>query len=140
MVLGSPGADEFFYIDNGGLERRGPFNSAIVWSVDMGSNTVGGFDEVDIYGADDGSNEDAITLTDGGFTMNGATGTWLGVEDSLVRGFDGDDVLDGSALSTSSRSSTPVPVTTGWRSARRPCFRSPWASAMRVAEAPTSTR
>ena len=97
VVLGSPGNDEFFYIDNGGWNGGAPFNTAIAWSVDMGSNTVGGFDEVDIYGVDAGSNDDAITLTDGGFTMNGATGTWLGVEDSLVRGFDGDDVLDGSA-------------------------------------------
>ena len=107
----------------------------------MGSNTVGGFDEVDIYGADLGSNDDAITVTDGGFTMNGATGTWLGVEDTLVRGFDGDDVLDGSAAcQPRSRSSTAVPETTGWRSARRPCFRSPSPSATRVAEAPASTR
>jgi hypothetical protein len=97
IVLGSPGNDEFFYIDNGGWNGGGPFSSTIAWAIDMGSNTAAGADEVDIYLTNDGSNDDALTLTDTGFTMNGATGTLLGVELSLVRGFDGDDVLDGSA-------------------------------------------
>ena len=97
VVLGQPGADEFFYLDNGGWNGGAPFSSSIAWSIDMGTNTVGGFDEVDIYLVHEGANDDSLTLTDTGFTFNGATGEMLGVEASLVRGFDGDDTLDGSA-------------------------------------------
>jgi hypothetical protein len=96
VVLGSPGADEFFYIDNGGWNGGGAFSSTIVWAIDMGSQSAGGFDEVDIYGSDFNVTADEVVLTDAGFTMNGGAGTWLGNEYSLVRGFDGNDVLDAS--------------------------------------------
>jgi hypothetical protein len=102
VVLGSPGNDEFFYIDNGGWNGGAPFSGTATWAIDMGSNTVGGFDEVDIYGSTFSAAgiDDEVVLTNSGFTMNGAAGTWIGVEYSLVRGFDGDDTLDASAVTS----------------------------------------
>lgn len=101
VVLGSPSADEYFYIENGGgfiASDGAPFNSAIVWAIDMGSQSLAGFDQVDIFGNDDV--DDEIVLTNGNFTMNGAAGTWLGVEYTNVRGTDGDDVIDASAVTS----------------------------------------
>jgi len=92
VVLGSPGNDETFYID----ENTGAtFATSIVWSVDLGTSTVAG-DWLEFYLNDDVEN--TLTLTNGTFDLNGAAGELLGVENFYVEGGADDDVLDGSAL------------------------------------------
>ncbi|MFN8232103.1 MAG: hypothetical protein U0V56_01000 [Actinomycetota bacterium] len=93
VVLGSPSANETFYIDNNSGDE---FNTAITWAVDLGSNTVGGWDLFEIVGSD--NTDDAVTVTDSTFELNGAGGPLLGAELTEVFGNDGDDVIDGSAL------------------------------------------
>jgi Ca2+-binding RTX toxin-like protein len=92
VVLGSPSADEVFYIDN---NSGAEFNTAITWAVDLGSNTAGG---VDVFFIDAGNGDDEVTVTDSTFDLNGGGGPLLGAELSEVFGNDGDDVLDGSAM------------------------------------------
>jgi Ca2+-binding RTX toxin-like protein len=93
IVLGSPNADETFFID----ELSGdPFNTAIAWNIDMGGNTVGGVDILGIFLNDDQDN--TLTATNGSFDLNGAIGEVLGVEQYDFDGGDGDDVIDASAV------------------------------------------
>lgn len=94
IVLGSPGNDETFYIDEA---AGGTFNSAIVWNVDLGTSTVAG-DWFEFFLNDDVDN--ALTLTDGSFDLNGSLGEVLGVENYYVDGGAGDDTIDGSALTS----------------------------------------
>ncbi len=99
VVLGQPSNDEFFIIDEW---AGGTFATTIAWAVDLGSNTAAG-DWFEWWGSDDagGSDlgrDDTVVLTDGGFTINGATGTLLGAENHYLYGGDGADRLDGSAL------------------------------------------
>jgi hypothetical protein len=93
VVLGSPSANEIFYIDN---FDGGEFATAITWAVDLGSQAAGGFDIFEILGSD--TTDDTVVLTDTSFTLNGGGGPLLGVEADLVISFGGDDTIDGSAL------------------------------------------
>ncbi len=94
-VLGSPNGAEFFGIDN---QSGGEFNPAIAWAVDMGGQPALTNDQFEI----DGTNAaDDYVVTDTSFTMNGAVGELVGVEDIELFGFDGDDSLDASAMTTS---------------------------------------
>jgi len=96
VVLGSPSSDEVFYIENGFGFGGSPINTAITWAVDLGSNTVGGFDIFLLFGSD---GDDTVVLTDTTFTNNGGGGPLLGVEIDEVLAGDGDDTIDGSAMS-----------------------------------------
>jgi len=111
VVLGSPGADEFFYID----ENTGaPFNTAIAWHIDLGTNattptafipgvvpTAGapGGDEFEIDFNDDQDNN--LVLTNTSFNLNAAVGEILGMESFFGIGGDGDEVMDASAVTSS---------------------------------------
>jgi hypothetical protein len=95
VVLGSPGNDEYFYIDNGNWNGGAAFNTSIAWAIDMGSNTAGGYDEVDVAGSD-GNVADTLVVTDTAFSFNGGGGSLLGVEVFYGDGGGGNDVLDGS--------------------------------------------
>jgi hypothetical protein len=97
-VLGSPGTDETFTIDNnvtdGAAPLSGEFNTAITWAIDLGTNTVAG----DSFVINAGEGADTVVLTNSSFTLNAGTGTLLGVELATVEGNGGADVLDGSTL------------------------------------------
>jgi len=98
VVLGSPGADELFYID----ENSGAtFNTAIAWHIDLGTNATpapaGDFLQIDLN--DDVDN--TLTVTNGSFDLNGAVGEVLGMESFEGFGGDGDDVIDASAVTSS---------------------------------------
>jgi hypothetical protein len=99
-VLGSPGTDETFTIDNnvtvGVAPLSGQFNTAITWAIDLGTNTVAG----DTLVINAGEGADTVVLTNGTFTLNGGGGPMLGVELVSVAGNGGADVLDGSALTS----------------------------------------
>lgn len=95
VVLGSPSADEAFYIDN---ESGAQFATTITWAADLGSNTIGGVDTFLIFGSED--SDDTVVLTNGTFTLNGGGGPLLGVELDEVFGDAGNDTIDGSALTT----------------------------------------
>lgn len=103
IVLGQPSDDEFFLIDE--WSTGGQFPATIAWAADLGSNTVGGVDELDWWG-NDGSNpgtpvpsDDTVVATDTTFDLNGAVGEMNGVEFFYNYGGDGNDVIDHSALS-----------------------------------------
>jgi Ca2+-binding RTX toxin-like protein len=91
VVLGQPGTDETFDIDE---ENEVPFNTAIVWSIDLGTGTG---DELDIDLNQDQDN--SVVLTNTTFNLNGAAGEVLGAEFFDINGEDGDDTIDGSAAS-----------------------------------------
>jgi Ca2+-binding RTX toxin-like protein len=98
VVLGSPGADEFFYVD----ENTGdPFNTAIQWHIDLGTNATAApnGDEFEIDLADDQDN--AVVVTNGTFDLNGAVGEILGMESFFGIGGDEDDTIDASAVTSS---------------------------------------
>jgi Ca2+-binding RTX toxin-like protein len=101
IVLGQPSADEFFAIDE---YSGGRFASTTTWALDLGSNTVGGVDELDWYGSDGGGSglpfADTVVNTDTSFDINGGVGEHNGVEFLYNYGGDGDDVLNGSAMSS----------------------------------------
>ena len=59
---------------------------------------AGAGDTLEILGTD--KTDNAVVLTNTGFTLNGAAGTTAGVELIEAVGNDGDDTIDGSALST----------------------------------------
>ncbi len=93
VVLGTPGSDEYLLIDGwAGVGSEAP----IAWQIDLGSNGVGGKDTVEILGADDA--DDTATLTDDSFAFDGWSGTIIGVEERIVRGGGGSDVIDGSGM------------------------------------------
>jgi Ca2+-binding RTX toxin-like protein len=110
VVLGSPGADETFLIDE---QSGGTFNTSTAWNVDLGSNATtptpgdpttstagsagGDFFEIDLN--DDQDN--TVVVTNGSFDLNGATGELLGMESFFGIGGDGDDVIDASAVTSS---------------------------------------
>ena len=100
VVLGQPSDDERFVIDEWDTSAR--FDPAITWALDLRSNTAVGIDEFDWWGNDgmfvDAPNDDTVTLTDGSFDINGGIGELNGVEHMFMYGGDGDDVLDGSAV------------------------------------------
>jgi hypothetical protein len=94
-VLGSPGTDEIFRIDNAvGAE----FNTAITWAIDLGTNAAGappvGDDLVLILSED---TDNVVVGTNTTFTVNGGGGNVLGLENFFVTGNDGDDSIDLSA-------------------------------------------
>jgi Ca2+-binding RTX toxin-like protein len=110
VVLGQPGSDEFFYID----ENTGaPFNTAIAWHIDLGTNATSptafnpvgpvagapGGDEFEIDMNDDQTN--TLVLTNTSFTLNTAVGEILGMESFFGEGGDDDDVFDASAVTSS---------------------------------------
>ena len=95
VVLGSPNGDEFFGIDE---FSGGTFATTIAWAVDMGGNPVGTTDEFEIDLNNDIDNE--VVLTSTSFTLNGGGGELNGVENIQVFGEDGDDTVDGSAVSS----------------------------------------
>jgi RTX calcium-binding nonapeptide repeat (4 copies) len=104
IVLGQPSASEYFLIDE--WSTGGQFPATIAWAVDLGSNPVGGLDELDWWG-NDGSNpgtavprDDTVVATDTTFDLNGAVGEMNGVEFFYNYGGDGDDVIDHSALAS----------------------------------------
>ncbi|MGH9026399.1 MAG: hypothetical protein ACRDWD_09850 [Acidimicrobiia bacterium] len=93
VVLGQPSADENFDID----EAAGaPFNTAIVWNIDLGSNTIGGIDDLGINLNCDQDNN--LVLTNNSFNLNAAVGEVLGAELYDMEGCDGDDTIDASAV------------------------------------------
>jgi len=102
-VLGQPSADETFAVDE--YDSGGRFPTTIAWAVDLGTNTVAG-DWFEWWG-NDGSNpgvavpnDDTVTVTDGTFDINGASGELNNSAENIdLYGGDGDDTLDGSALS-----------------------------------------
>ena len=96
VVLGSPGTDETFNIDEA---SGGAFNTAIAWHIDMGTNTVAG-DQVGIFLNCDQDN--TLTLTNTTFDLNTAVGEVLGTERWDIDGCDGDDVIDSSAVTLDS--------------------------------------
>ena len=97
VVLGSPGTDEFFYIDE---VTGAPFNTAIAWHIDLGTNATvapaGDVLEIDLN--DDQDN--TLTVTNGTFDLNSAVGEVLGMESFNGFGGDGDDVIDASAVTS----------------------------------------
>lgn len=90
VVLGQPSSNEAFEINE---NDEVPFNTAIAWSVDLGTGT-GDQLSFDLNGDQDNT----IVLTDTTFDLNGATGDVLGNENSFVEGSDGDDVEDASVV------------------------------------------
>jgi hypothetical protein len=90
-----PSGTETFTIDNtfGAPDRE--FPNTIAWFVDLGTGTG---DLLNIFGADQTAN--VVVLTNGGFTLDGATGTTAGVELVQVIGNAGNDSIDGSALTS----------------------------------------
>ena len=91
VVLGQVGASETFVID----ENTGaPFNTAIAWHIDLGT---GPNNQLTIDLNDDQDN--TVVLTNTSFNLNGAVGEVLGAPAEWnVNGGDGNDVLDGSAV------------------------------------------
>ena len=89
VVLGSPGSDETFTIDE---LSGGTFNTAITWNIDLGT----GVDALIIFNAD--GQDNTTVVTDTSFDLNTAVGEVLGTELYEVFGGDGDDTIDGSGL------------------------------------------
>src|SRR6185503_11883588 len=75
-VLGQPGTDEAFTIDNDTFDK--PFPSSISWFADLGTGTN---DVLQILGS---SADDSIVLTNTSFDMNGGLGTTAGVDFLVV--------------------------------------------------------
>jgi Ca2+-binding RTX toxin-like protein len=99
VVLGQPSADEGFFIDEWASDAGGMFPSSIAWFVDLGSQSTTFGDYFGWWSRDSVVRHDTIVLTDTSFNLNGATGSLLGVESFYyMYGGDGDDVIDGSAL------------------------------------------
>jgi len=100
VVLGQPSADEGFFIDEWANDLGGAFPATIAWAIDMGSNSTPFGDTFGWWGSDTfNPTDDAVTLTDTTFDINGGAGTLLGVESfSYFYGGGGDDVLDASAV------------------------------------------
>jgi hypothetical protein len=90
VVLGQPSSDEAFVIDE---NTEVPFNTAIAWNIDLGTGTL---DQLQIILNTDQDN--TVALTDTSFDLNGAAGEVLGAEQFVVVGNDGNDTIDGSAL------------------------------------------
>ena len=93
VVLGTT-ASESFTLDDFTGDR---FATSIAWSIDLGS---GGGDSFVIDASED--TDDQVVLTDTGFTLNGGGGDVLGAEFRQVLGNDGNDTIDGSALTAGS--------------------------------------
>jgi Ca2+-binding RTX toxin-like protein len=91
-VLGSVGTNELFILNNnvGGTGDSGEFNTAIAWSIDLGTGT-------DTFTINAGDGNDNIVGTDSSFDLNGGVGELLGAELFFVAGRDGNDVIDLSA-------------------------------------------
>jgi Ca2+-binding RTX toxin-like protein len=103
-ILGSNGSDETFTINNnvadvvtGGATLSGEFNTAITWAVDLGTSTVPPAPG-DEFLINLGVGDDEVVVTDTSFTINGGGGPTAGPEIFDVDGNDGDDTIDGSAL------------------------------------------
>jgi RTX calcium-binding nonapeptide repeat (4 copies) len=91
-ILGQPSSNEQLVIDNGGLGASDvSFPSSISWFIDLGTGTG---DVLVLAGSDD---DDVFTVTDTSFDMNGGVGTTSGVDNLVLGGASGDDVLDASA-------------------------------------------
>jgi Ca2+-binding RTX toxin-like protein len=90
VVQGQNGSDERFNIAE---DSEAPFNTAISWHIDLGTGTG---DElvIDLNGDQDNT----LVLTDTSFNLNGAVGELIGVEEFDIHGDDGDDTVDGSAV------------------------------------------
>jgi RTX calcium-binding nonapeptide repeat (4 copies) len=98
VVLGSPGTDEFFYID----ENSGdPFNTAIAWHIDMGTNATPAPDGDDFEIDLNDDQDNTVVVTNTTFDLNGGVGEILGMESFFGVGGDGDDVFDASAVTSS---------------------------------------
>jgi len=96
-VLGSPGTDEIFRIDNFVGDE---FSTAITWAIDLGTNVAGApplGDDLFLFLSEDIDN--AVVATNTTFTVNGGGGNVLGLENLTVVGSDGDDTIDASATS-----------------------------------------
>src|SRR5262245_34812690 len=91
VVLGENGSNEEFIIDESFDE---PFNTAIAWSIDLGTDTS---DQLTFQL--NGDQDNTLVLTDASFNPNGAVGELAGVERFSVFGGDGDDTIDGSGTS-----------------------------------------
>jgi Ca2+-binding RTX toxin-like protein len=103
VVLGSPGTDETFTID----EAIGaPFAGTIAWNIDLGTNTVAGDTFFLLL---NGSQDNSVVLTPNAFSLNGGTaGELLGGEIVSVTGGAMDDMVDGSALPATTQLVTGV--------------------------------
>lgn len=97
IVLGQPSADELFVRDE---FSGGQFAATTTWAIDLGSQTVGGVDEFDWWGSDSVPFADTVVLTDTSFDINGGLGELNGVEFIYNYGGGGNDILNGSALSS----------------------------------------
>lgn len=96
-VLGSPGTDEIFRIDNFVGDE---FSTTITWAIDLGTNVAGApplGDDLFLFLSEDIDN--AVVATNTTFTVNGGGGNVLGLENLNVVGSDGDDTIDASATS-----------------------------------------
>lgn len=91
-VLGQPSTVESFTIDNATGDQ---FATTIVWGVDLGSGSP---DFFEILASEDTG--DAVVLTNTTFTINGGGGDLLGAEVISVEGNNGNDTIDGSALTS----------------------------------------
>ena len=80
-VLGSVGTNELFILNNnvGGTGDSGEFNTAIAWSIDLGTGT-------DTFTINAGDGNDNIVGTNSSFNLNGGVGELLGAEALLRRG------------------------------------------------------
>ena len=96
-VLGSPGTDEIFTINNFVGDE---LSTAITWAIDLGTNAAGAppiGDDLFLFLSEDTDN--AVVATNTTFTVNGGGGNVLGLENLFVVGSDGDDTIDASATS-----------------------------------------
>jgi Ca2+-binding RTX toxin-like protein len=90
-VLGQPGTNETFYVDE---NSAGVFTAANHFTVDLGT---GAGDWFEFLGSD--NVDDQVTATDASVVWNGVTAALLGVENQWLEGYDGDDMIDASAVS-----------------------------------------
>ena len=90
-VLGSPGSNEVFIVDE---NSGGVFDVANNFDVDLGT---GAADWFEFLGSD--AVDDVVTATDASVDWNGVQAALLGVENQWLEGYDGDDTIDASAVS-----------------------------------------
>ncbi len=94
-VLGQPSTVEAFTIDEFSGDE---FPTTIQWGVDLGT---GAPDFFQLLLSEDINN--TVVLTDSTFVLNGGGGDLLGEEVAQIIGNNGNDTIDGSALSSSVR-------------------------------------